>query len=520
MKHKMYLLTVIAMGLAVAFSALAEVPRLINYQGILTDLQGDPLDGTYDLTFRIYPDSIAPPGLFTWTEVHTGVTITDGLFNVILGRHTPLWQGLFAYEERWLGITVGTEHEIAPRTRITSVPWALRAAIADSATSAGTGSDGDWTIDGVDMYSAVSGRIGIGATTLRGKVSIRSETDNGLHSFTLDGYGVYGAGSEAGVKGLSTSSYGVVGESQLQGVYGIRSTTNVFGYLGGEYGAYGEASNGNFGGLGDNDYGVYGEDVSTGNFGSLGNQGCGVYGQSLNGNAIYGFGENFGGVTGFTINGYGVHGVHSSSGNTGTLGRDDCGAYGTSSAGAGVYGYSPSGDGVLGHSTSGNAGRFLGNVLVEGGRVITPILEITGGSDLSEQFDIHGSATGQHPEPGMVVCVDPERPGDLMVSSQAYDKKVAGVISGAGGVKPGMLMGQTGSQADGANPVALTGRVYCWADASNGPIEPGDLLTTSLKPGHAMKATDRDRSHGAIIGKAMSSLAEGTGLALVLVNLQ
>ena len=54
---------------------------------------------------------------------------------------------------------------------------------------------------------------------------------------------------------------------------------------------------------------------------------------------------------------------------------------------------------------------------------------------------------------------------------------------------------------NGEYPVALTGRVYCWADASNGPIRPGELLTTSNNPGHAMKVTDFGRAHGAIIGK-------------------
>jgi hypothetical protein len=87
-------------------------------------------------------------------------------------------------------------------------------------------------------------------------------------------------------------------------------------------------------------------------------------------------------------------------------------------------------------------------------------------------------------------------------------------------VKPGMLMGQKGSEADGANPVALTGRVYCWADASRGAIEPGDLLTTSDSPGYAMKVADYPKAQGAILGKAMSSLASGKGLVLVLVSLQ
>ena len=81
-------------------------------------------------------------------------------------------------------------------------------------------------------------------------------------------------------------------------------------------------------------------------------------------------------------------------------------------------------------------------------------------------------------------------------------------------------MGQKNSGVSRACPVALSGRVYVWADASYGAIEPGDMLTTSTIPGHAMKATDSDRSHGAVIGKAMSSLEKGRGLVLVLVSLQ
>ncbi|MEE9296173.1 MAG: hypothetical protein V3W34_14600 [Phycisphaerae bacterium] len=150
------------------------------------------------------------------------------------------------------------------------------------------------------------------------------------------------------------------------------------------------------------------------------------------------------------------------------------------------------------------------------GRVITDVLEIKGGSDLSERFDIH--APRGTVEPGMIVCIDVEQPGRLVVSQNAYDRTVAGIVSGAGGVKPGMLMGQSGTEADGQYPVALSGRVYCRVDASNGPIQPGDLLTTSATSGHAMKVTDYDRAQGAIIGKAMSKATDG--LVLVLVSLQ
>ena len=73
------------------------------------------------------------------------------------------------------------------------------------------------------------------------------------------------------------------------------------------------------------------------------------------------------------------------------------------------------------------------------GRVITDVLEIKGGADLSEQFDVK-APLGFSPAAGMVVSIDPRRPGKLVVSREAYDPKVAGIISGAGGVSPGMVM--------------------------------------------------------------------------------
>lgn len=169
-------------------------------------------------------------------------------------------------------------------------------------------------------------------------------------------------------------------------------------------------------------------------------------------------------------------------------------------------------------NSAGTATITLDGDLGGDGRITTQELQITGGSDLSEQFDI--TMVEGVMNPGMVVCIDPDHPGQLIPSTQSYDRTVAGVISGAGGVKPGMLMGQRGTAADGKHPVALTGRVYCWADASGGAIRPGDLLTTSDTPGHAMKAEDYQRVPGAILGKAMTSLDQGKGLVLVLVSLQ
>ncbi len=141
---------------------------------------------------------------------------------------------------------------------------------------------------------------------------------------------------------------------------------------------------------------------------------------------------------------------------------------------------------------------------------------IRGGADIVEGFD---SACGTLVEPGTLMVIDPEHPGKLMPSSQGYDAKVAGIVSGANGVNPGIKLGQDGTM-DGAIPVAMTGRVYVKASAENGAIRPGDRLTSASLAGHAMKATDRDRADGAVIGKAMTGLDDGTGMVLVLVNLQ
>jgi hypothetical protein len=157
-------------------------------------------------------------------------------------------------------------------------------------------------------------------------------------------------------------------------------------------------------------------------------------------------------------------------------------------------------------------GDYNGN-----GRVITEELQILGGSDLSEFFNLTDKTNIQK---GMVVSIDPENPGQLKVSQTAYDKKVAGIVSGANNIKPGLIMSQKGTVADGDYLVALSGRVYCKSEAVSAPIEVGDFLTTSDIPGYAMKVNDFNKAKGAILGKAMTSLKSGKGLVLVLITLQ
>lgn len=158
--------------------------------------------------------------------------------------------------------------------------------------------------------------------------------------------------------------------------------------------------------------------------------------------------------------------------------------------------------------------------LLVDGTITTDILEINGGSDLAEWFNVSVASESHKLVPGALLCIDPFIPGNLVACDRAVDKRVAGVVSGGGGINPGLLMGQRESIANGDVPVSLTGRVYVLADASSGPIIPGDLLTTSSTPGHAMKVHDYLDAQGAIIGKAMSHLDMGKGLVLLLISLQ
>lgn len=150
-------------------------------------------------------------------------------------------------------------------------------------------------------------------------------------------------------------------------------------------------------------------------------------------------------------------------------------------------------------------------------RIVVDELQIVGGSDLAEHFDILEETIS--PIPGMVVSIDPKSTGKLTITKEAYDKKVAGIISGANGVETGFFMGQSGTIADGEYPIALTGRVYVYANEEGGKIKPGDLLTTSSTYGYAMKVEDYQSAQGAIIGKAMTEI-DKNGFVLVLVNLQ
>jgi hypothetical protein len=168
-------------------------------------------------------------------------------------------------------------------------------------------------------------------------------------------------------------------------------------------------------------------------------------------------------------------------------------------------------------TASGNVG--IGTATPAARLSVNGDVEVTGdvrflNADCAEDFDVSGA---EEIEPGTVMVLDEE--GAVKRSEQAYDTRVAGVVSGAGGLKPGIILDRRGS-SDGRMPVALMGKVACKVDARYSPIEVGDLLTTSPTAGHAMKADDPRRAFGAVLGKALRALNEGTDTIPVMVALQ
>ena len=153
------------MTLAAAPMAAADVPNQMNYQGQLTDDLGAPLDTVVSMTFTIYDDSSG--GIVLWTETQTGVEVSQGLFNVLLGSDPPIPDTVFADDWTWLGIQIGADPEIAPLTKLATVPYAFRVSTVDGSTGGVISGDvsvqSDLDVDG-DLRVTGKATIGPGHT--------------------------------------------------------------------------------------------------------------------------------------------------------------------------------------------------------------------------------------------------------------------------------------------------------------------------------------------------------------------
>jgi hypothetical protein len=491
-------------------SAEALVNTIFTYRGQLTD-GGSPANGLYEFRFELHDkqviDSRVGPTLFQT------VRVTNGLFTVNLN-----FGAVFNGTALYLELAVRPEGSLDPYTTLT--PRQLLTA-APYAFSLRPGAD---VVGRVANNSIIEARnlapTGQTSYGLRGETASTSASVAGVYgrvSATLPGSlsaGVRGVNAGTGGKGVGVygshngSGWGVYGATQTGiGVRAVALGTSGVGlYARGGNNAAADIILG--GATGDDGRIVSEPGLASSDILLISNDALIVQldsdtGASEDADLLV---QNRSGVTIFDIDESGQVSINNP-------------------AGVETIELQPSEAGSSQITLKNAAGAATISLDAEfgaggDGRITTEVLEITGGADLSEQFQVQAGSAGLRPVAGMIVSIDPAQPGNLVVSQAAYDHAVAGVISGAGGVQPGLLMRQAGSPADGAFPVALVGRVYVWADASYGPITPGDLLTTSPTAGHAMKVSDYQQAQGAILGKAMTALPEGQALILVLVSLQ
>ncbi len=554
-------------------SAIAQLSTVFTYQGRL-DSGGVPYNGNVDFQFRLFDSPSVAGGQVAGTLTVPAVSVVDGVFTASLDFGASVFDG----DDRWLDIRVrapsaagGPYMTLSPRQRLSATPYALYALTAGNSSpfilngsnavftggNVGVGTltpTAQFEIDGTATSTlglkiihpgSSTGMIEFGSP--QGNLGIAAFANNGLRRdirFTDTGLAL----SVSTTSSAPNTANGLfVHESANVGIGNTAPAQKLHVSGAARFGdgsTYAEFSgNPGEGLLRYND--TFGPKFifrnSTG--GSAAVIGRIIF-EDPSQVAAIGYSRQLGSPAGLSFSG--ASNVHMKIVDSGHVGIGTVspsvrlhveGGNDTAPAGGGFL--------VLGSVTGANLSfdnneimaRSNGSISTlhlnaDGGIVSigqnagsgsllqTRVLQITGGADLAESFDVIAD-DDQAIEPGMVVCIDPSNPGKLIPSTRAYDCTVAGVISGAGGVNSGMIMGQEGSLAEGAHPVALTGRVYVMVDASIAAITPGDLLTTSDVPGHAMKAADRERRDGAVIGKAMTGLPRGErGLVLVLISLQ
>lgn len=146
-------------------SVAYAVPMTTTYQGYLENADGEPLNATVNMTFALY--ATAQGGSAVWTETHQQIEVTDGVFSVTLGSQNSFTDDSLE-DNRYLGVTVGTDPEMTPRQPLTSAFFAMRAGVADSVKAASVETeaiaDGAVTADKIATQTITGEQIAAGVT--------------------------------------------------------------------------------------------------------------------------------------------------------------------------------------------------------------------------------------------------------------------------------------------------------------------------------------------------------------------
>ncbi len=513
-------------------------PMAFSYQGRLVD-GGAPANGNYDFAINLYDNPTVGSPLASCYDVGTGSLLNqpvqNGLFTFYLfcgGNNSSVFTG----DERWLEVQVAPHGAgittTLPRQPISPAPYAFSlypwAVISSTATGGSFGNSilNVYNRNTVTTWSAFHAKSASG-------YAVRGESPDGtaLYGYSTDGYAVYGttgtgtsghfySGSGYGIEVQSNGSdhwdhagyfkaymgYGVYAKST--GNMAIRGEAGDISGLSQPAGPVGVVGIGDRGVWGSGDYqGVYGTSNSASGYGGY------FTNYSTDGVALYAYGtgaardkatlrvnntETSGGMAAYITNNSNYHNAHFYNASTGGVLYLQNG--GSDAAGTG------GGDFITAVNGDENDAQFR---VLTSGEVRSDVGFNTPAADFAEMLP---AAAGL--EPGDVLAIGQD--GKLARSTQPFQTSVMGIYS----TKPGFVGGQPvdGNLPDRV-PLTIVGVVPVKASTENGPIQPGDLLTTSSTPGHAMKAGSNPPV-GTVIGKALGTLAEGTDVIQVLVTLQ